>query len=142
MHDGDWLSVDERLVNLIEPDVVLPSQFLAGRSRETRCPGERRLMAAVLEDAIRVYQQEAGSRNRRRQRLFRETEEWIESTDKSWPFSFERVCEVLRLDPDYLRRGLRAWKARAVRGPQALVIPLRPLDRSIEPVETRLASGE
>ena len=142
MYDRDWVSVDERLIGLIAPEVMLPSQFRAGRSRDTHCTGERRLMAAVLEEAIRVYQQEAGSRNRRRQRLFRETEQWIESSDKSWPFSFERVCEVLRLDPDYLRRGLRAWKTRAVRGPQALVIPLRPLDRSAEPVETRLASGE
>ena len=142
MHDRDWLSVDERLIRLIEPDVVLPSQFLAGRSRDTRCAGERRLMAAVLQEAIRVYQQEAGSRNRRRQRLFRETEHWIASSNTSWPFAFERVCEVLGLDPDYLRRGLRAWKKRAVHGPQALVIPLLSVDSSVEGVERQRASGE
>jgi hypothetical protein len=144
MYDRDWLSVDERLIRLIEPEVVLPSQFLAGRSRDTRYLGERRLMAALLEDAIRVYQREAGSRNRRRQRLFRETERWIESSDsdRSCPFAFEGVCEVLRLDPDYVRRGLRAWKKRAVRGPQALVIPLLSVDSSVEGVERQRASGE
>ena len=138
MYDRDWLSVDERLVTLMEPDVVLPSQFLAGRSRDMRCLGERRLIAAVLEEAIRVYQREAGSRNRRRRRLFGETEQWIASSNTSWPFAFERVCEVLWLDPDYLRRGLRGLKERAVPGPQALMIPVR----SVEEVERRSASGE
>jgi hypothetical protein len=144
MYDGDWLPVDERLNRLIEPEVILPSQFLAGRSRDLRYPGERRLVAAMLEDAVRIYQREAGSRNRRRQRLFWETERWIESSgsDTSWPFAFERVCEVLRLDPDYLRRGLRAWKKRAVRGPQAPVNPLRSVARSVEEVERPRASGE
>ena len=65
------------------------------------------------------------SRNRRRRRFFREAEQWIENTDGSWVFSFEHICEVLRLDSDYLRRGLRVWKERAQDLPHALVIALQ-----------------
>ena len=126
MHNGNWPVLDDQLANLVQPDTILPAQFFLEKSiSDLDCPGERRLMAAVLEDAIRVYRQDAGARNRRRQRLFRETEQWIESTDRSWPFAFERICEILGLDPDYLRRGLREWKGRAQQGLRALVIPIR-----------------
>ena len=30
-------------------------------------------------------------------------------TISKWPFSFENVCGILKLDPDYLRRGLFRW---------------------------------
>ena len=62
--------------------------------------GELRLMAAVLEDAIHVL------RKRPRSRAGREAREWLHSVDRSWPFSFERICEALSLEPEYIRMGL------------------------------------
>jgi hypothetical protein len=44
--------------------------------------------------------------------LWREVEEWVEDREPSWPFSFENICDVLDLKPDYLRRGLRTCKER------------------------------
>jgi hypothetical protein len=38
----------------------------------------------------------------------REILAWFASPDRTWLFSFERICEALELDPDYLRRGL--WR--------------------------------
>ncbi|MGH7818952.1 MAG: hypothetical protein ACREQ9_04190, partial [Candidatus Binatia bacterium] len=43
--------------------------------------------------------------------LHRETEQWIFSDDRSWYLSFTNLCEVLDLNPDEIRRTLRARKA-------------------------------
>jgi hypothetical protein len=75
---------------------------------------ERRLMLAVLENGVNEYLKTAGSSDPARQELFREVEPWIESRDPSSLFSFENICDVLDLDADYLRGGLRGWKQRAV----------------------------
>jgi len=33
-------------------------------------------------------------------------------------FSFDNVCEILGLDPEYMRAGLLRWKDAALRGRQ------------------------
>jgi len=66
-------------------------------------------MLAVLEDAVHVYQI-GGSGGARTRRLYAETEQWFASTDTSWPFSFVRICQVLGLDPEHVRSGLRRWR--------------------------------
>lgn len=90
-------------------DTLLPSQD-ADRKRARRSP-EKRLMLAILQDAVDEYMKNALSQGRRRKRLFKETEEWIWSPDRSWLFSFENICEAFDLDPDNLRQGLERWKA-------------------------------
>ena len=62
-----------------------------------------RLMAAILEDAARVYARARG----RRTQLVLETERWLLSRDVKHPFSFLRVCAALELHPDGTRRWLR-----------------------------------
>lgn len=107
---------DERSPELFSPDLLLASQY-ADRVRpaaEALSP-ERRLMAAVLEDAVHVYRTHAAAASARQRALFEEAEAWIESTDRSWIFSFESICDHLGIDPDYLRRGLRAHKDRVRR---------------------------
>jgi hypothetical protein len=42
--------------------------------------------------------------------LFRETAEWFESHDDSWPFAFENLCAALALEPEWIRRLLRRWQ--------------------------------
>lgn len=104
---------DERVPDLFVPDLLLASQY-ADRTRPgagARSP-ERRLMSAVLEDAVHVYRTHAAARSGRQHDLFAEAEAWIESDDRSYLFSFESVCDHLGLDAGYLRRGLRAHKAR------------------------------
>src|SRR5206468_10589199 len=85
--------------------------------------GERRLMVAILEDAVDVYRKQAGARDRKRRQLFEDAEEWIESGDRSWIFSYENICDVLSIDAGYLRKGLRVWKQRAG-GDRGRVVPL------------------
>jgi hypothetical protein len=129
---------DERVAELFQPDTLLPSQFFDRVRRRSEHDGERRLMIAVLEDAVDVYRKQAAAREGRGQQLFRDAEEWIEEPDRTWLFSFQNICDVLDIDSDYLRRGLREWKARAQAGRRGHVVPLR----AGEPEELRKASGD
>jgi hypothetical protein len=95
-------------------------------------------MIAILEDAVGIYRKHAGAHDARGRELFAETEEWIESPDGSWIFSFESICHVLGLEPGYLRRGLRAWKARVRQGRRH---PAEVVSLAAEPAPLRKASG-
>jgi hypothetical protein len=129
-------AVDERYVGLFQPDTLLPSQFFDRVRRRSEHDGERRLMIAVLEDAVDVYRKQAGTRDPRGSQLFREAEEWIEDPDRSWLFSFQNICDVLDIDADYLRRGLHAWKERVTRRGHVVTL------RTDEGEELRKASGD
>ena len=72
--------------------------------------GEERLMLAVLADAIEDFKKHAFSKDQRGRRLFQEAEEWLLEKDDDQLFSFEYICATLQLHPNYIRRGLLAWK--------------------------------
>src|SRR5438552_15816823 len=131
-------AVDERFGVIFQPDTLLPSQFFDRVRRRTEHDGERRLMIAVLEDAVDVFRKQAGARDARGEQLFQEAETWIEDPDRTWLFSFQNICDVLGLDADYLRRGLRVWKERALEGRRGKVVSLRADERD----ELRKVSGD
>jgi hypothetical protein len=81
----------------------------AARGREGMDPGEgeRKLMQAVLSEAIMCLTGRAGPA-RERYRLAAEALRWITARDHSWPFAFESICDVLDIDADSLRRRLLA----------------------------------
>lgn len=122
---------EDRFANntLFTPDTLLPSQYFDRLRSRSEYDGERRLMLAILEDAIDVYRKQAGARDRKRQQLFQDAEAWIEDTDATWIFSFETICAALGLEAGYLRNGLRAWKREAGVGitGQLVVLPRRPV---------------
>jgi hypothetical protein len=105
------VSAEERLQELFQPDTLMPSQYFDRIRRRASLDGERRLMVAILEDAIDVFRKHADARDRKRQTMFADAAAWIESGDKTWIFSFENICDVLGIDIDYLRAGLRRWHA-------------------------------
>jgi hypothetical protein len=106
----------DRLASLFEPDVLLPAQFFAAFRREGGLERERLLMLAVLEDAVDCYQKYAHARDPRGRQLFEESRDWVVSTDRSWLFSFENICDTLEICADYVRRGLRDWRDRNQHG--------------------------
>ncbi len=106
---------------------LLPVQFTELLQRPSGRAPELRLMAAALEDAIRSFCECAGSRGVRSQQVFRETAEWFESHDMSWPFAFENICDALALEPDWIRRLLTRWQGnqKAVAGWPAAIPSIR-----------------
>jgi len=101
---------DEAAQGIFQPDILLPSQHADRIGTRRILDGERRLMVAILEDAIDVYRKQAGAQETRKRHLFEDAETWIEDSDPAWIFSFENICAVLDLDPSYIRRGLHDWK--------------------------------
>ncbi|HEY7165766.1 MAG TPA: hypothetical protein VIB79_14465 [Candidatus Binatia bacterium] len=108
------LSMEERVTSLFQPDTLLPEQFLDTFRRKLHLEPEKKLMLAVLEDAIACYQKYVLARDGKGKLLFQETEEWIVDGNGDWLFSFANVCETLGFDPEYMRRGLLDWKAKRI----------------------------
>ncbi len=67
--------------------------------------GERRLMLAVLLDAIRtVAKRNAKVGQIRTDRASMRERAWLQADDESQPFSFVSICHALGLDAGYVRR--------------------------------------
>jgi hypothetical protein len=121
------LSMEERVTSLFQPDTLLPEQYLETFRRKLHLEPEKKLMLAVLEDAIACYQKYIVARDGKGKILFQETEEWVLDGNGDWLFSFANVCDTLGFDPDYLRRGLLEWKTKRLEGhSQARVYQLSP----------------
>jgi hypothetical protein len=103
----------DRSFGLFEPDALLPAQFYAAFRGGSAVRGEKRLMLAVLQDALDCYQKYAFSKDNHGRQLFSDAEGWITCQDRDWYFSFENICETLEIDPDYLRRGVQNWRRQA-----------------------------
>lgn len=91
--------------SLIEPDVMLPEQM--GLAGVVAHQPERRLMLAVLEEAVQTVMRYGGDQRVRAQRLVRDVDHWIDARNPDGVFSFAHVCAVLGLDPVAMRRGIR-----------------------------------
>ena len=75
---------------------------LGANDRRLDHRGERRLMLAVLEDALRTI---CGARSGRTNPTWvRQELEWLCSDDTSHPFTYARICEALQIDASWLRR--------------------------------------
>ena len=104
------LANDERIASLFQPDTLLSLQYFENLRRKTVLEPEKSLMVAILEDAVRSYQDNLLSQDKRAKKLFADAAEWIAETGSAWIFSFESVCDALDLNPAYVRRGLLQWK--------------------------------
>lgn len=117
----------DTFAHLLQPDTLLPSQYFAALRHKGAHEPERRLVVAVLQDAVDCFQKHVAARDRKARQLFLDAEEWIGSDDRSWPFSFENVCDLLQINAEYLRRGLMAWRDRQLTQPRGKVVQLKPL---------------
>ena len=91
---------------MMEPDLILPVQFL----HPSIATPEKRLLLAVLEEAVGTYQRYAMAPDRRGRTLFTEVEAWFASADSRSLCSFVSICEAIDLDPTSVRAGLGLWR--------------------------------
>ncbi|MPZ74990.1 MAG: hypothetical protein GEU77_00495 [Deltaproteobacteria bacterium] len=108
------LSMEERVTSLFQPDTLMPDQYLETFRRKLYLEPEKKLLLAVLEDAIACFQKYVFAKDGKGKILFQEAEEWILEENTDWLFSFANVCEMLGFEPSYLRDGLMLWKAQKV----------------------------
>jgi hypothetical protein len=91
--------------------LTVPLDALAERGCAGELSGEKRLMAAVLGDAMHAFLKYHPARVGYEGVLFREAQRWFASHDRSWLLAFENVCDVLGIDAGGLRRTLDAKAA-------------------------------
>jgi hypothetical protein len=104
-------NTDDRLTGILAPDAILPAQFFQSLRTKGRYDGERRLMIAVLEDAVHCFMKQLHATDPKGRQLFLDAEEWISADDRTWFFAFANVCDTLDLDADHVRGGLFKWRA-------------------------------
>lgn len=92
-------------------DTVLPAQFWTTLA-DPRTEPEKRLMVAVLEEAISVVVNGAARDGDERGAAVREAERWLASDDRAGPFAFASICDVLDLDTGRVRQALNGWQRR------------------------------
>ena len=90
--------------------VMLPVQY-ARRHAAPLAEPQRRLMAAVLQAVVEDCRGGTGYRRAVGAgtidaRDIRRAMAYVASTDRSWPFSFENLCDALGVDAGGLRREL------------------------------------
>ena len=98
--------------SIFEPSILLPSQFFAALGQKAEADGERRLMFAILEDAIGCFQKYLWATDHKKRQLHLDAESWFLEDDPSWLFSFVNICDVFEIQPVFLRQGLLAWKTK------------------------------
>jgi hypothetical protein len=97
---------------LFEPDVLASGQFHSMLKGSHIPDPERRLMVAILEDAVSCLSKNPRRCPRQQRKSFDEAHSWINASDtEGWVFSFTNVCETLGIEPSYLRSGLNRWSA-------------------------------
>ena len=109
--------MQETLTNSIfQPDSLATTQFEDTMHRATPLEPEKKLLLAVLEDAVICFQDNFFARERKKRLLFEETEQWIFSERSDRLFAFESLCHSLNLNPHYIRHGLRQWQESRLKG--------------------------
>ena len=105
------------LVGIFEPSILVPAQFFAGLRHKAPAEGERRLMLAILEDAIECFQKHLWATDRKHRQLHDAAELWFLADEPGWLFSFVNICAAFEIHPASLRQGLLDWKTRQLAGP-------------------------
>ena len=90
--------------------VLLPVQYLNKPGQRRKEPPTR-LMLPVLRTVVddyrgSAYRRAAGFAPHWDQRVYAAAYAYVASTDRTWPFSFENLCEALGLDAGSLRTEL------------------------------------
>ena len=91
-------------------NVVLPIQHYGLLKRDDVSQPIRRLMLAVLTDALDCLNGRATHANGgARLQEARRAAEWVQQEGDTYLFSFNSVCETLGIDPDALRQAIWTW---------------------------------
>src|SRR5262249_34577054 len=104
-------AAESLLAHLMIPEVLTPAQYFEGaRAQQPEADAARRLMLAVLEDALRCFQRYAERPNSQNRKAVAQAESWILDRQAEGPFAFQHICEALGIQPDNLRYGIHQWR--------------------------------
>jgi hypothetical protein len=104
------IRLDDKVSSLFQPDILAEDEYSKTLQRKQHFTPEEQLMLAVLEDAVFCFQKYLSAHDHKGRTLFQEAEAWIVDESSDWSFSFNNICEVLGIAPNYFRKGLLRWK--------------------------------
>ncbi|HEX9443491.1 MAG TPA: hypothetical protein VGA73_05195 [Candidatus Binatia bacterium] len=108
--------------DLFQEDASLPSQYWDTFAKKRDLEPEKRLLLAVLDNAVRAYRSCIFTGGRR----FTEVEGWLFNDGSEDTFSFKNICDVLGLDPGRIRQSLKLSSGvKPRRAPTERQAPLR-----------------
>ena len=113
---------DDFLARILEPDIFLPSQFYGSGGLSRKLEGEKRLMIAILKDAVECLEKYRGTRSGPGRSQYQNAIEWVEDTGTDWLFSFTNICDLLGFDPHYLREVLLKREHRYIKPQRTRVL--------------------
>ena len=119
------------------PDILTPGQYYEGAHRDDpETQAVKRLMFAVLTDAVRCFRIYCRAESRFGRQMFYEAQGWIWDRHSEGPFTFEAICETLEIEPERMRRGLREWRVHRSReiDSNSLRLPRRARVRAMGPI--------
>ena len=100
------------------PELVLPEQLMERSSFSDLSP-EKELVYAILMDAIHCIKNGMLPSSAKTYRLAIEARDWVLGDEELYLYSFVNICNVLNIDPSYLRCALRtSIQAIPVKRPQ------------------------
>jgi hypothetical protein len=105
--------MEEKHFGALVSDTVISEQFFA-TFRSTHLEPEKALLLAILEDAVHCLEKYKAAKDRAGRERFRDAENWIMEPGNEWIFSFDNVCELLGLDPQYVRQRLQKQRAKTL----------------------------
>ena len=105
--------MEEKTFSFLGNDTIVSQQFFDS-FRSTHLEPEKSLLLAILEDAVHCIEKYGAAKDRAGKERFREAESWIMEPGNEWIFSFDNVCELLGLDPQYVRQGLQKRRVKTV----------------------------
>jgi hypothetical protein len=104
---GRRLNAYISLTDILEPEFLLPVQYDDLVRRHVTRDGERRLLLAVLKDALRCYLKNMNGPTAHAYRIFEETAHWFYAKHQVGIFAYEHLCDALGIDPEPLREWLK-----------------------------------
>ncbi|HEY0300810.1 MAG TPA: hypothetical protein VGC36_05740 [Rhizomicrobium sp.] len=126
---------------LFQPDIMLPAQYFSVLRKTAPQGPEYGLVLAMLQDAIECFQKYRFATDENGRALYADARDWITSTDRKWPFSFENICGILKFDVDYVRSGLARWGEREDElRRRGKVLPFKAPTPFVEPVAAPAAA--
>jgi hypothetical protein len=124
-----------------DPQQTTPGRFYGGWSSSEDLPSIKRLMLAVLQDALECLAGRAiytAGLNPRRSA--QEAAEWVADMNERAVFSFNSVCDALSLDAAAVRKALIEWPVSGLRMSRRSPVTREPVELSLRAYRKRSPS--
>ena len=90
-----------------QQDLLAAGEYFDNLSGRAQLEPEKELLLAVLQDGIQCFRDNLHARSEEKTALCQEARAWIFGNDSGWLFSFLSICDLLDMDPEYIRQALR-----------------------------------